>query len=123
MKLFAPASSNVPNWQEFIGAMTDPQVGRALELMHKDASHPWTVESLAHAVGMSRSRFAERFSELMNDGPMRYLSDWRLQRALVMLGQSRVNVQEVANKAGYQSAAAFTRAFAQKFGAPPSNFR
>lgn len=112
-----------PELAEFIGAMTDPQVGRALELMHKDASHPWTVESLAHAVGMSRSRFAERFSELMNDGPMRYLSDWRLQRALVMLGQSRVNVQEVANKAGYQSAAAFTRAFAQKFGAPPSNFR
>lgn len=103
--------------------MTDPQIGRALELMHKDVSHPWTVESLALAVGMSRSRFAERFRELMNDGPMGYLADWRLQRALVLLGQSRFNVQEVAGKVGYQSAAAFARAFAQKFGAPPSDFR
>jgi AraC family transcriptional activator of mtrCDE len=112
-----------PDLARVLGAMTDPQIGRALELMHKDASHPWTVESLALAVGMSRSRFAHRFNELMNEGPMGYLADWRLQRALALLGQSRVNVQEVANKVGYQSAAAFTRAFAQKFGAPPSDFR
>jgi len=112
-----------PELARILGAMTDPQIGRALELMHKDASHPWTVESLATAVGMSRSRFADRFSELMSDGPMSYLSDWRLQRALVLLNQSRANVQEVANKVGYQSAAAFTRAFAQKFGAPPSELR
>lgn len=112
-----------PALARIIGAMTDPQIGRALELMHKDAGRPWTVESLALAVGMSRSRFADRFKELMGDGPMGYLADWRLQRALVFLGQSRVNVQEVAARVGYQSAAAFTRAFAQKFGAPPSDFR
>ncbi len=118
--------ASIEQWPELarvIGAMTDPQIGRALELMHKDASHPWTVESLALAVGMSRSRFAERFSMLMREGPMSYLADWRLQRALVLLGQSRVNVQEVATKVGYQSAAAFTRSFTQKFGAPPSEFR
>ena len=112
-----------PELARILGAMTDPQIGRALELMHKDEGRPWTVESLALAVGMSRSRFADRFSELMGDGPMGYLSDWRLQRALVLLGQSRVNVQEIAGKVGYQSAAAFTRAFAQKFGAPPTEFR
>ena len=112
-----------PELRRVIGAMTDPQVGKALELMHKDARHPWTVESLAHGVGMSRSRFADRFAELMNDSPMSYLADWRLQRALALLGRSGFSVQEVANKVGYRSAAAFTRAFAQKFGAPPSAFR
>jgi AraC family transcriptional activator of mtrCDE len=112
-----------PELARVIGAMTDPQIGRALELVHQDPAKPWTVESLASQIGMSRSRFAERFSELMGDGPMSYLTDWRLQRALVLLGQPRVSVQDVAAKVGYQSAAAFTRAFTQKFGAPPSEFR
>ncbi len=112
-----------PDLARVVEAMTDPQIGRALELVHGDPAKPWTVESLALQIGMSRSRFAERFSELMGDGPMSYLSDWRLQRALVLLAQPRVNVQEVATKVGYQSAAAFTRAFTQKFGAPPSDFR
>ncbi len=112
-----------PELARVIEAMTDAQIGRALELMHKDAGKPWTVESLALEVGMSRSRFAERFSALMGDGPMSYLADWRLQRALVLLGQPRVSVQEVAARVGYLSAAAFTRAFSQKFGAPPSDHR
>ncbi len=112
-----------PELSRVLEAMTDPQIGRALELIHKDASRQWTVESLASELGMSRSRFAERFSELMGEGPMSYLADWRLQRALVLLGRPHVNVQTVAAKVGYLSAAAFTRAFAQKFGAPPSDFR
>ncbi len=104
-------------------AMTDPQIGRALELIHGNPAKPWTVESLALEVGMSRSRFAERFSQLMGVGPMSYLSDWRLQRALVLLGQPHVNIQTVAARIGYLSAAAFTRAFAHKFGSSPSDFR
>ena len=112
-----------PELARVLEAMTDPQIGRALQLIHQDVAKPWTVESLAHEVGMSRSRFAERFSELIGEGPMSYLSDWRLQRALVLLSEPRVNVQTVAAKVGYLSAAAFTRAFAQKFGAPPSEFR
>lgn len=106
-----------------IGAMSDPQIGRALELMHKDAARPWTVESLALAAGMSRSRFAERFSTLMGEGPLSYLTDWRLQQALILLGQPRVTIQEAAARVGYQSAAAFTRAFTQRFGASPSERR
>ena len=106
-----------------VGGMTDVQVGRALELIHTGPEKSWTVENLAAAVGMSRSRLAERFSELMGDGPMGYLADWRLQRALVLLAQPRANVQDVANKIGYHSAAAFTRAFSQKFGMPPSEYR
>ena len=112
-----------PELARVMGAMTDNQVGRALELIHNDAGRSWTVASLAAEVGMSRSRFAERFSDLMGDSPMKYLADWRLQQALMLLGRSRINVQEVASRVGYQSAAAFTRAFAQKFGSPPSDFR
>lgn len=112
-----------PELARILEAMTDPQIGRALGHIHNDTARAWTVESLAVEVGMSRSRFAERFAELMGMGPMSYLSDWRLQHALALLSQPRVNVQAVAAKVGYQSSAAFTRAFAHKFGAPPSNFR
>lgn len=112
-----------PELARIIGAMTDTHVGRALELIHQDPGRAWTVDSLAQEVGMSRSRFAERFSELVGEGPMGYLADWRLQQALSLLARPRVSVQEVAAKVGYQSSAAFTRAFAQKFGAPPSEFR
>lgn len=104
-------------------AMTDPRIGRALSLIHEDVARDWTVDSLASAVAMSRSRFANRFTEFMGVGPMRYLADWRLQRALRLLASPRANVQMIAAQVGYQSPAAFTRAFTQKFGAPPTEFR
>ena len=72
---------------------------------------------------MSRSRFAERFSDLMGTGPMAYLADWRLQKALSLLDDSRCSVQQVALRTGYRSPAAFTRAFAGKFGVPPTEYR
>lgn len=106
-----------------LDAFRDPQVGRALQLMHAEPARSWTVESLAAAVGMSRSRFAERFSELMELGPMAYLADWRLQKALSLLDDPRASVQQVAGQAGYQSPAAFTRAFASRFGLPPTEYR
>lgn len=112
-----------PELARIIAAMTDVHVGRALELIHQAPGRAWTVESLALEVGMSRSRFAERFSDLVGDGPMGYLADWRLQQALALLAKPRASVQEIAAKVGYQSPAAFTRAFTQKFGAPPSEFR
>lgn len=112
-----------PELGKVLGAMTDPQVGRALELMHKDAARGWTVDGLATEVGMSRSRFAERFAEQMGQGPMAYLGEWRLQKALARLANADLSVKEVAHEIGYQSAAAFTRAFAQRFGAPPTEFR
>lgn len=112
-----------PELRRILGAMTDPQVGRALELMHNEPARGWTVESLAAEVGMSRSRFADRFAELMDQGPMAYLSEWRLQKALARLGGGDVSIKELAHDIGYQSPAAFTRAFAQRFGAPPTDFR
>jgi AraC-like DNA-binding protein len=104
-------------------AMTDLHISRALELVHKTPGDPWTVETLAKASGMSRSRFAERFTELIGVAPMAYVTEWRLQKALATLSSSKARVKEVAAQAGYQSAAAFARAFAQRFGAPPTDTR
>ena len=101
----------------------DPQIGRALAIIHKDLASPWTVNSLAREVGMSRSSFADRFADLMGQGPMSYLADWRLQKALALLDSSKANVQQIANQTGYRSPAAFTRAFTAKFGETPTKYR
>ena len=104
-------------------AFTDGQIGRALLSIHEKPAAPWTVASLAAEVGMSRSRFSERFSELVGTSPMAYLSDWRLQKALALLDTSRYSVQQVSGQIGYLSPAAFTRAFSGKFGISPSHYR
>jgi AraC-like DNA-binding protein len=112
-----------PPLAKVMSAMMDIQIGRALELVHRMPSDPWTVESLAKATGMSRSRFAERFTELVGLAPMAYVTEWRLQKALARLGRKEASIKEIAAQTGYQSSAAFTRAFAQRFGVPPSDFR
>ncbi len=104
-------------------AFTDIHIGRALDLVHKNIAANWSVGGLASEVGMSRSRFAQRFKDLMGIGPMTYVSEWRLQKAVFLLRQTPATVQTVANKIGYQSPAAFTRAFTQKFGQSPSLYR
>jgi AraC-like DNA-binding protein len=106
-----------------INAFRDKYIGLALELIHKRASEPWTVESLAREVGMSRSRFSDRFNSLMNTSPMAYLTEWRLQISLTLLDDVRNSVQQVSNQVGYQSPAAFTRAFSKRFGASPSQYQ
>lgn len=104
-------------------AFRDKQIGRALELIHQRPERAWTVETLAVEVGMSRSRFAERFSTLLGISPMKYLSEWRLQKALSLLDDTRHSIQQVAIETGYHSPAAFSRAFAGKFGVPPREYR
>ncbi len=109
--------------QALQSAFTDHQIGRALKMIHAEPAGDWTVERLAREVGMSRSRFAERFALLIGAGPMHYLADWRLQKALCLLENARLSVQQVAAESGYRSPAAFTRAFTGKFGQSPSDFR
>lgn len=109
--------------QSVLDAFQDPKIGHALRLIHSHPNDVWTVESLATEVAMSRSRFAHRFNMLLGVGPMTYLSDWRLQKALSLLDESRLSVQQVASQTGYQSASAFTRAFSGKFGQSPSEYR
>ncbi|RQR22299.1 AraC family transcriptional regulator [Burkholderia sp. Bp9143] len=113
----------VPELQRMFTAVHDPQIGKALSIIHQQLDRDWTVESLGSEVGMSRSRFAERFRELVGTGPMGYLTDWRLQKARLLLGQPHASVKEVAYLAGYRSPTAFSRAYAQKFGHPPKNSR
>ncbi|QCP52757.1 AraC family transcriptional regulator [Trinickia violacea] len=112
-----------PELQRIFSAVNDPQIGKALSLIHQRLDHDWTVDGLASEIGMSRSRFAERFRELVGSGPMGYLTDWRLQKARLLLGQPRASVKEVAYRTGYRSPTAFSRAYAQKFGHPPKDSR
>lgn len=112
-----------PEMASILTALTDRQIGRALQLMHRQADQPWTVGRLAGEVGMSRSSFADRFSELMGMGPMSYLSEWRLQKALSLLEDTGCSVQQAAAGTGYQSPAAFTRAFTTRFGYSPRDLK
>lgn len=122
LELIQLGIGQTPQMQSILAAFTDRQIGRALELMHTDADRPWTVASLASEVGMSRSSFADRFRELIGSGPMSYLSEWRLQKALALLEDERCSVQQAAAGTGYLSAAAFTRAFTARFGHSPREF-
>lgn len=123
IELLRAGISQCAELRTIIDALQDSQVGRAIELIHAEPGKPWSVEALAGEVGMSRSRFAERFSELVGMGPMAYLADWRLQKSLSMLEITRTSVQQIAVETGYRSPAAFTRAFAGKFGIAPTEYR
>lgn len=104
-------------------ALSDTRISRAIQAMHRDVAMHWTVEALAGEAAMSRSRFAARFQELVGCGPLTYLAEWRLQKACALLREGRISVQEVAGRIGYQSPAAFTRAFTNMFGESPSAYR
>lgn len=112
-----------PELKSIISGLHDKQIGHALKLIHDDPSYAWSVNELAKQVAMSRSRFAERFSNLLGVGPMTYLIEWRLQKALKLMSESQQSIQRIAQETGYQSAAAFTRAFSTKFGIPPKQYR
>jgi transcriptional regulator GlxA family with amidase domain len=103
----------------WLGALRDPQIGAALSLMHREPDRAWSVDSLAQAVSMSRSPFAARFSALVGEPPLTYLTRWRMYLASSLLASERLNVGEVAARIGYQSDAAFSKAFKRHFGYAP----
>ena len=103
----------------WLGALRDAQIGRALALIHGDPARDWTVASLARELAMSRSAFAARFTELVDEPAMRYLARWRMHVALDRLREEGVTVGELAGRLGYQSEAAFSRAFKRIVGSPP----
>lgn len=109
-----------PGW---LAGVRDPDVGKALALLHKQPTHPWTVASLAHDVGVSRSVLAERFRHYLSDTPMGYLTRWRLQLAAQALTTTSKSVAEVAGDVGYESEPSFNRAFKRAFKVPPARFR
>jgi AraC family transcriptional regulator, alkane utilization regulator len=106
-----------------LGSMTDPAITRALALVEQAPASDWSVEELARRVGMSRSAFASRFAELVGEAPIKYITRIRLQRAAVLLRAQASGISEVARLVGYDSDAAFSRAFKRHFGAGPADYR
>jgi len=104
-------------------ALGDPQVGKALQLVHDRPTEAWTVESLARAVGLSRSAFAARFAELVGQPPLEYIGRWRMTKAAELLRESDLPLGDVAERAGYRSEAAFSRAFKRHEGTAPATYR
>ncbi len=103
--------------------VVDSKLGTALQLMHSRIEHPWTTEELAREAGMSRSTFATRFTRTMNESPMRYLARLRLNKARRLLQQPASSIARISSQVGYDSEAAFNRAFKREFGLPPAEWR
>ena len=109
-----------PEQAGWLAGLRDPFVGKALSLLHGRPAHSWTIEELAKEVGLSRSVLAERFADLVGIPPMHYLANWRMQIASELLSGSNANIATIAAKIGYESEAAFSRAFKKMMGVPPS---
>jgi AraC-like DNA-binding protein len=107
----------------WLAGLRDRHVGKALAVLHADPRRDWTLESLAREAGLSRSAFATRFSAYIGMAPMQYLTRWRLQLAAAQLSDTDAGIALVAERAGYESEAAFSRAFRKAVGAPPAAWR
>jgi AraC-like DNA-binding protein len=107
----------------WLKGLEDPRVTRALALIHRSISSPWSAEALAREVSMSRSAFVERFTKLMGMPPIRYLTLWRLQTAKLHLRDTQKTMAQLAHEIGYESEQAFSRAFRREFGLPPARWR
>lgn len=104
-------------------ALRDPGLCHALEQVHRDPGKPWTVQTLAARAGLSRSRFAARFTELAGEAPMTYVTRWRMNVAARLLRDGHLSVAQVASQVGYDSLPSFSRVFKRSLGAPPARFR
>jgi AraC-like DNA-binding protein len=107
----------------WLKGLSDPQIGRALTLIHREPARPWSTDELARAAAMSRSAFMERFTTLVGLPPIRYLTMCRLEAAQHELRGSVRSVAELAHRVGYDSEEAFSRAFKREFGLSPLHWR
>lgn len=107
----------------WLAAARDPEVGKALALMHGHPAEPWTIAELAKRVGLSRSNLAERFHHYVGEAPVAYLTRWRLHKGAQMLCSTNYSVAQIASEVGYESEPAFNRAFKRQFGEPPARYR
>jgi AraC-like DNA-binding protein len=118
--LASGADCRNPGW---LRAIFDPQVGAAIGAIHENVNRPWTVEALAESAGMSRSAFALRFKELLGQTPLDYLTEWRMQKAVQLLEHKDKKLFEIARSVGYESDAAFSKAFKRVLGLTPGEHR
>ncbi len=107
----------------WLAGARDVIVGKSLAFLHRRVEHPWTIAELADQVGVSRSTLVERFTRYLGEPPMTYLSRWRLQLAARSLRGTAKGVAEIASEVGYESEAAFNRAFKREFDLPPARYR
>ena len=114
------ATSAQTGW---LAALRDEQLGRALSAIHRHPRQSWTVASLARVAGMSRSAFSARFTHVVGQPAMRYLTHWRMQLARTQLCETSAPLSVISARVGYESEAAFCRAFKRLFGAPPGSVR
>ncbi len=114
------ASADSTGW---LTGLRDPLVGRALHLLHAELEAPWTLEELARRLATSRSTLAERFATLVGEPPMQYLTRWRMQAAACRLAGGGEKIYAVARETGYESEAAFSRAFKRVVGVTPTQWR
>jgi AraC-like DNA-binding protein len=112
-----------PEQAGWLAGLRDEFIGRALGLLHERAAHGWTLDELASDVGMSRSAFADRFARLVGEPPMQYLTRWRMQMAARLLTDGSAKVGAIALEVGYDSEAAFSRAFKKVAGLSPAAWR
>jgi AraC-like DNA-binding protein len=117
---FARPDAGTPAWYR---AHSDPVVGRALRMIHNNPAHPWTVASLAAGTGVSRAALARRFTELVGEPPMRFLTGWRLAMAADLLREPDATVGSVARRVGYGSPFALSTAFKRELGVSPQEHR
>ena len=107
----------------WLAGSRDAVVGHSLMLLHQSPMHPWTIADLAKKVGVSRSTLAQRFTDYLGEPPMKYLADWRMRLAVRSLTSTSRSVLEIALEVGYESEAAFSRAFKRRYGSPPALYR
>jgi AraC-like DNA-binding protein len=116
----AAQAARGPGW---LAGLRDPQVGRAIALLHADPAREWTLDRLARETGVSRSVLAERFAARLGETPMRYLTLWRMQLAARRLADGTETVAAVAGRIGFRSEAAFSRRFKEVTGLAPADWR
>jgi AraC-like DNA-binding protein len=117
------ASSSDICQQGWLRAIFDRQIGAALRSVHENVKSPWTVRSMAAAAGMSRSAFASRFKELLGQTPLEYVTDWRMQKAIQLLKDGDKKLLAISHSIGYESDAAFSKAFKRIVGVSPGEYR
>jgi AraC-like DNA-binding protein len=119
IRLWIDQQAEVTGW---VGALRDQTISKALGLMHESPDHKWTVKELAEAVALSRSAFSARFTELVGEPPLTYLTRWRMLRATRLI-KNEVRIETIAELLGYGSEAAFRKAFKREIGVPPAQYR
>ena len=120
LRAWAVRPDATPVW--LTGAM-DPIIGDAITAIHADPAHPWTIERLADKSNLSRSAFAERFVKRVGTPPAAYIAQVRLENAAELLQFTTRSIGVIASEVGYDSKAAFSRAFSKRYALPPSRWR